>query len=193
MHYFGISSNIMSLGGIAIAIGVLVDAGIVMTENVIRHAENYAQEHGEYRSKIGEITLNAARVVGRPIFFSMAIIILAFVPVFALTGMEGKLFHPLAFTKTFAMIGRRLSPLRWCPVLCTFLIRGRLHREEDNPVMRILRGIYAPALRLRIAAPSSDSGIGSRVVWFRVVSGELDWIGIHAAARRANRDVDACD
>src|SRR5207253_3718074 len=91
MNYLGMSSNIMSLGGIAIAIGVLVDAGIVMTENVIRHAENHAQEHGEYRWTIGKITLNAARLVGRPIFFSMAIIILAFVPVFALTGMEGKL------------------------------------------------------------------------------------------------------
>ncbi len=99
MHYIGISSNIMSLGGIAIAIGVLVDAGIVMTENVIRHAERYAEEHGDYRSKIREITLSAARLVGRPIFFAMTIIILAFIPVFALTGMEGKLFHPLAFTK----------------------------------------------------------------------------------------------
>jgi Cu(I)/Ag(I) efflux system membrane protein CusA/SilA len=151
MHYVGISSNIMSLGGIAIAIGVLVDAGIVMTENVIRHAENYAQEHGgEYRSKIDEITLNAARLVGRPIFFSMAIIILAFVPVFALTGMEGKLFHPLAFTKTFAMIGSTIIAVTLVPVLCTFLIRGRLHREENNPVMRLLRGIYAPALRFAL-------------------------------------------
>ena len=113
MRYFGISSNIMSLGGIAIAIGVLVDAGIVMTENVIRRAEQHAAEHGgEYRSKIGEIALNAAQMVGRPIFFSMAIIILAFVPVFALTGMEGKLFHPLAFTKTFAMIGSTLIAVR---------------------------------------------------------------------------------
>jgi copper/silver efflux system protein len=150
MHYFGISSNIMSLGGIAIAIGVLVDAGIVMTENVLRHAENYAHEHGEYRSKIGEITLNAARLVGRPIFFSMAIIILAFVPVFALTGMEGKLFHPLAFTKTFAMIGSTILAVTLVPVLCTFLIRGRLHREEDNVVMHVLRGIYAPALRFAL-------------------------------------------
>jgi Cu(I)/Ag(I) efflux system membrane protein CusA/SilA len=151
MHYMGISSNIMSLGGIAIAIGVLVDAGIVMTENVIRHAENYAQEHGgEYRSKIVEITLNAARLVGRPIFFSMAIIILAFVPVFALTGMEGKLFHPLAFTKTFAMVGSTIIAVTLVPVLCTFLIRGRLHREEDNPVMRILRGFYAPTLRFAL-------------------------------------------
>jgi Cu(I)/Ag(I) efflux system membrane protein CusA/SilA len=150
MHYFGISSNIMSLGGIAIAIGVLVDAGIVMTENVIRHAENYAQEHGEYRSKIGEITLNAARLVGRPIFFSMAIIILAFVPVFALTGMEGKLFHPLAFTKTFAMVGSTIIAVTLVPVLCTFLIRGRIHREENNPVMRFLREIYAPTLRFAL-------------------------------------------
>jgi copper/silver efflux system protein len=150
MHYFGISSNIMSLGGIAIAIGVLVDAGIVMTENVLRHAENYDQEHGEYRSKIGDITLNAARLVGRPIFFAMTIIILAFVPVFALTGMEGKLFHPLAFTKTFAMVGSTIIAVSLVPVLCTFLIRGRLHREESNPVMRLLRAIYAPVLRFAL-------------------------------------------
>ena len=150
MHYFGISSNIMSLGGIAIAIGVLVDAGIVMAENVIRHAENHAAEHGEYRSKIAEITLNAARLVGRPIFFAMTIIILAFVPVFALTGMEGKLFHPLAFTKTFGMIGSTIIAVTLVPVLCTFLVRGRLHREEDNPVMRFLRAIYAPSLRFAL-------------------------------------------
>jgi copper/silver efflux system protein len=150
MSYLGMSSNIMSLGGIAIAIGVLVDAGIVMTENVIRHAEQYAAEHGEYRSKITEITLNAARLVGRPIFFAMTIIILAFVPVFALTGMEGKLFHPLAFTKTFAMMASTIIAVTLVPVLCTFMIRGRLHREEDNPVMRVLRGVYAPALRFAL-------------------------------------------
>jgi len=150
MHYFGISSNIMSLGGIAIAIGVLVDAGIVMTENVLRHAETYNQEHGEYLSRIGEITLGAARLVGRPIFFAMTIIILAFVPVFALTGMEGKLFHPLAFTKTFAMVGSTIIAVTLVPVLCTFLIRGRLHREESNPVMWILRAVYAPVLRFAL-------------------------------------------
>ena len=147
MHGAGISSNIMSLGGIAIAIGVLVDAGIVMTENVIRQAEKYEEEHGHYREHIFEITLKAAKLVGRPIFFSMVIIILAFVPVFALTGMEGKMFHPLAFTKTFSMVGATILALTLVPVLCTFLIRGKLHREEDNPVMRVLRGIYQPALR----------------------------------------------
>ncbi len=143
----GISSNIMSLGGIAIAIGVLVDAGIVMTESVIRQAEIYEKEHGNYRDHIGEITLRAARLVGRPIFFAMVIIILAFVPVFALTGMEGKMFHPLAFTKTFSMIGATVLAVTLVPVLCTFLIRGKLHREEDNPVMKLLRAIYQPCLR----------------------------------------------
>jgi copper/silver efflux system protein len=150
MHGAGISSNIMSLGGIAIAIGVLVDAGIVMTENVIRQAEKYSEEHGDYREHIWEITLNAAKVVGRPIFFAMVIIILAFVPVFALRGMEGKMFHPLAFTKTFAMAGSTILAVTLVPVLCTFLIRGKLHREEDNPVMRVLRGIYQPVLRLAL-------------------------------------------
>jgi Cu(I)/Ag(I) efflux system membrane protein CusA/SilA len=143
----GISSNIMSLGGIAIAIGVLVDAGIVMTENVIRQAEQYEKEHGNYREHIIEITLNAARLVGRPISFAMVIIILAFVPVFALTGMEGKMFHPLAFTKTFAMVGSTILAITLVPVLCSFLIRGKLHSEDENPVMRVLRAIYQPALR----------------------------------------------
>lgn len=146
MHGAGISSNIMSLGGIAIAIGVLVDAGIVMTENVLRRAEQYEEEHGDYHAHIGEIVLDAARVVGRPITFAMAIIILAFVPVFALTGMEGKMFHPLAFTKTFAMAGSTLLAITLVPVLCTFLIRGKLHRENTNPVMRSLGAIYKPVL-----------------------------------------------
>ena len=146
MHYFGITSNIMSLGGIAIAIGVLVDAGIVVTENVMRQAAAYAEEHGEYRPKIVQITMDATRLVGRPIFFAMTIIILAFVPVFALTGMEGKLFHPLAFTKTFAMVGSTLIAVTLVPVLCTFLIRGKLHREEGNPVMHSLQRLYKPVL-----------------------------------------------
>ena len=150
----GISSNIMSLGGIAIAIGVLVDAGIVMTENVIRQAEQYEAEHGNYREHIWEITLNAARLVGRPISFAMVIIILAFVPVFALTGMEGKMFHPLAFTKTFAMVCSTILAITLVPVLCTFLIRGKLHREDENPVMRLLRAIYRPVLALG-AAPQN--------------------------------------
>ncbi|HET7185457.1 MAG TPA: CusA/CzcA family heavy metal efflux RND transporter [Terriglobales bacterium] len=156
-----ISSNIMSLGGIAIAIGVLVDAGIVMTENVIRQAEKYDEEHGNYREHIWEITLNAAKLVGRPIFFAMVIIILAFVPVFALTGMEGKMFHPLAFTKTFAMLGSTVLAVTLVPVLCTFLIRGKLHREDDNPIMRGLRVFYQPVLRWALRHRLATIGIAA--------------------------------
>src|ERR1039458_820912 len=175
MHYAGISSNIMSLGGIAIAIGVLVDAGIVMTENVLRHAERHYEEHGEYQSAIGQITLEAAKLVGRPIFFAMTIIILAFVPVFALTGMEGKMFHPLAFTKTFAMVCSTLIAVTLVPVLCTFLIRGRLHREDANPVMHGLRMIYKPVLRWalkhRIMTLSAAVVIFASALWLATTIG----------------------
>jgi Cu(I)/Ag(I) efflux system membrane protein CusA/SilA len=166
MHYFGISSNIMSLGGIAIAIGVLVDAGIVVTENVIRHAEAYSEEHGEYGSKITQITLEATKLVGRPIFYAMTIIILAFIPVFALVGMEGKLFHPLAFTKTFAMVGSTLIAVTLVPVLCTYLIRGKLHREDANPVMRSLQGLYKPTLAWALRHRITTLAIASALFMF---------------------------
>ncbi|MBA3713641.1 MAG: efflux RND transporter permease subunit [Pyrinomonadaceae bacterium] len=142
MKMFGVSSNIMSLGGIAIAIGVLVDAGIVVTENAMR----FAAKTPDYELKIKDVVLTSAKLVGRPIFFSMAIIVLAFVPVFSLTGQEGKLFHPLAFTKTFALVGATLLAVTLTPVLCTFLIRGKIHDEADNRVMRFLLGLYRPAL-----------------------------------------------
>ncbi len=148
MKQFGISSNIMSLTGIAIAIGVLVDAAIVVTENVIRHCERETAEKGRELTaqETGQTALAACRQVGRPIFFAMAIIILAFVPVFALTGQEGKLFHPLAFTKTFAMLGSTLLAVTIVPVLCAWLVRGPFHAEENNWVMRVLLRIYTPTL-----------------------------------------------
>ncbi len=148
MRQFGISSNVMSLAGIAIAIGVLVDAAIVMTENVIRHCEDAEKAKGARLSPAEtlDVTLAASTQVGRPIFFAMAIIILAFVPVFALTGQEGKLFHPLAFTKTFAMIGSTLLAVTIVPVLCSLLVRGPFHREQDNIVMRLLLRLYDPVL-----------------------------------------------
>lgn len=172
MNVFGITSNIMSLAGIAIAIGVLVDAAIVMTENVIRHAERAEeakQALAEIEGRPGEasqrrgaeltpkerwqLTLEASRQVGRPIFFAMVIIILAFVPVFALTGQAGKLFHPLAYTKTFAMIGSTLLAMTIVPVLCASLVKGPFHSEERNIVMRSLLSVYDPflnwALRFR--------------------------------------------
>jgi copper/silver efflux system protein len=148
MKQFGITSNIMSLTGIAIAIGVLVDAAIVVTENVLRHCEKAEDAKGEKltRQETLEVTLVACKQVGRPIFFAMAIIILAFVPVFALTGQEGKLFHPLAFTKTFAMIGSTLLGVTLVPVLCSLLVRGPFHSEDRNIVMKFLLSLYEPTL-----------------------------------------------
>ena len=163
MKQFGITSNIMSLSGIAIAIGVLVDAAIVMTENVIRRCEQAEEEkarNGE-KGKRGEgesfstrltpaetwhVVLDASKQVGRPIFFAMVIIILAFIPVFALEGQSGKLFHPLAFTKTFAMAGATLLAVTLVPVLCTLLVRGPFHSEDRNWIMRVLLRIYDPVL-----------------------------------------------
>jgi len=171
MQQFGISSNIMSLTGIAIAIGVLVDAAIVMTENVLRHAEE--AEANKQRAGLGnrltlaetlQVTRDASLQVGRPVFFAMVIIILAFVPVFALTGQEGKLFHPLAFTKTFAMIGSTFLAMTLVPVLCSFLVRGPFHREADHFLMRWLLRIYDPVL-------------SQALIWRKTVLTEPGWRG----------------
>jgi Cu(I)/Ag(I) efflux system membrane protein CusA/SilA len=145
MHYMGISSNLMSLSGIAIAIGVLVDAGIVVTENAFRFMEQRKVDPKD-RRLVWETVLESTKLVGRPVFFSMAIIILAFIPVFSLTGQEGKLFHPLAFTKTFAMVGATIIAVTLVPVLCTYLLGGKFHSEQSNPVMRGLQAVYRPAL-----------------------------------------------
>ena len=150
MYYAGISSNIMSLAGIAIAIGVLVDAGIVVTENAFRYVEQRNVDPRD-RGRVWETVRDSTRLVGRPVFFSMAIILLAFIPVFALTGQEGKLFHPLAFTKTFAVLAATVIAVTLVPVLCSLLLGGRFHAEEDNPVMRGLRRLYEPVLHLALA------------------------------------------
>jgi Cu(I)/Ag(I) efflux system membrane protein CusA/SilA len=148
MKEFGIQSHIMSLTGICIAIGVLVDAAIVMTENVIRHCQLEEARLGRAltRDETWHVTLAASQQVGRPIFFAMGIIILAFIPIFNLTGQEGKLFHPLAWTKTFAMIGATIFAVTLVPVLCTLLVRGPFHAENRNWVMRALLAIYDPVL-----------------------------------------------
>ncbi|MBJ7326069.1 MAG: efflux RND transporter permease subunit [Chthoniobacterales bacterium] len=148
MRQFGITSNIMSLAGIAIAIGVLVDAAIVITENVIRRCEQATDKKGAplTPAETMRVTAEASSQVGRPVFFAMAIIILAFLPVFALTGQEGKLFHPLAFTKTFAMVAATLLAVTIVPVLCSWLVRGPFHPEGSNWIMRPLLAIYRPSL-----------------------------------------------
>ncbi|MDO8678617.1 MAG: CusA/CzcA family heavy metal efflux RND transporter [Acidobacteriota bacterium] len=150
MYYAGISSNIMSLAGIAIAIGVLVDAGIVVTENAFRFMEQRGVDPRD-RRLVWQTVLESTRLVGRPVFFSMAIILLAFIPVFALTGQEGKLFHPLAFTKTFAVLAATVVSVTLVPVLCSLLLGGKFRKEEDNPVMRGLQRLYRPALEAALA------------------------------------------
>ena len=161
MNQFGMTSNIMSLCGIAIAIGVLVDAGIVMAENAIRHCELAENKKGARLTKAEslQVTLEAAQQVGRPIFFAMAIIILAFVPVFALTGQEGKLFHPLAFTKTFAMLGSTILAVTLVPALCATFIRGPFHAEDKNPLMKLLLAIYNPILDLALRWRKTTVGL----------------------------------
>ncbi|MGA1368703.1 MAG: efflux RND transporter permease subunit, partial [Blastocatellia bacterium] len=161
MKFFGISSNLMSLAGIAIAIGVLVDAGVVVTENSFRYLEQRGVDPRD-RRLVWETVREATKLVGRPIFFSMSIIILAFVPVFALTGEEGKLFHPLAFTKTFAMVGATLLAVTLVPVLCSLLLGGRFHREEENRLMRGLQRLYRPTLGWALLKPDGRGGRGCR-------------------------------
>lgn len=139
MKYIGISANIMSLGGVAIAIGVIVDASVVMVENAFRHLSEGGEEA---RKNPIQTVLISAKQVGRPIFFSLMIIILSFVPVFMLTGQEGRLFRPLAFTKTFTMTGAAIIAITLIPVLMTVFMKGRLRPEGQNPIMRLFVGIY---------------------------------------------------
>ncbi|MEM9399053.1 MAG: CusA/CzcA family heavy metal efflux RND transporter [Verrucomicrobiota bacterium] len=150
MKYFGISSNIMSLAGIAIAIGVLVDAGIVVTEAVTREAINAQEDLQQKNISMIDVVQRACKTVARPLFFSMLIIILAFVPVFALTGASAKLFSPLAFTKTFAMIGATILAITLIPVLASFFLGGKLRDENQNPLMRFALWLYMPVLKLAL-------------------------------------------
>ena len=166
MDRFGIPSHIMSLTGIAISIGVLVDAGIVMTENVIRHCER-AEEELDRRLTPAEVfahTLAAATQVGRPMFFAMMIIILAFVSVFLLSGQEGKLFHPLAYTKSFALLGAVLLALTAVPVFCTILVRGPFKPESKNWLMQSLLRLYDPALDWALAHRKTVLGLAGTLL-----------------------------
>jgi len=143
MKHLGITSNIMSLGGIAIAIGVLVDASIVMVENAYRHV---VQAQAKTRQEMIGVIIRSCKQVGRAIFFSMIIITLAFVPVFLLQEQEGKLFRPLAFTKTFGMIGASFLSITLVPILMTFFMGGKMRTEEQNPVTRFLNRLYSPII-----------------------------------------------
>jgi Cu(I)/Ag(I) efflux system membrane protein CusA/SilA len=150
MYYLGVPSNIMSLGGLALAIGVLVDASIVMVENGYRHVSE-PDEEGRLPEDQPRAVIGAAKQVGRAIFFSLAIIIISFVPVFMLEAQEGRMFRPLAFTKTFAMVFAALLSITLVPVLMAIFIRGRnLKPEARNPISRFFTALYEPVLRLAL-------------------------------------------
>ncbi len=148
MKMFNITSNIMSLGGIAIAIGVIVDASIVLVENAYRNVARAQQEKGELsKQDYIEISIISAKQVGPAIFFSVAIMVVSFLPVFMLEGQEGKLFRPLAFTKTFVLAGSAIIAITLVPMLMTMLTRGKFRTENQNPITRFLNWIYAPVIK----------------------------------------------
>src|SRR5215469_7484669 len=153
MYFLQISSNIMSLGGLALAIGVLVDASIVMVENGYRHLSEAQRERSAKGESISaterqRILLAAAKQVGRPIFFSLVIIIVSFLPVFLLESQEGRMFRPLAYTKSFAIAFSSILAITVVPVLMTLFIRGKRLRPEDaNPISRFFQAIYLPIIR----------------------------------------------
>ena len=141
MGLMGLNSNIMSLGGIAIAIGAMVDAAIVMIENAHKHVERL--QPGESRV---EAIINACKQVGPALFFSLLIITVSFLPVFTLEAQEGRMFKPLAFTKTFSMAGAALLSITLVPVLMLLFIRGRIPQEQKNPLVRFLIWVYRPII-----------------------------------------------
>ena len=153
MYRFGITSNIMSLGGVALAIGEIVDASIVMVENAYRHlaegryGKAFASGETPDEAMRVDTIIRASQQIGPAIFGSLLVMIASFLPVFLLTGREGKLFTPLAYTKTFAMIGASLLAITLVPVLMTFFMRGRMRPESENPISRFFARAYEPFLR----------------------------------------------
>lgn len=148
MYYLGVTSNIMSLSGIAIAIGAMVDASIIMVENAHKKLEEW-HEGGEAGSRTAVI-IEAAQEVGPSLFFSLLVITVGFLPVFTLQAQAGRLFKPLAYTKTFAMLFASFLAITLTPVLMTLFIRGRIRPEDKNPVSLLLRRLYEPAARLTL-------------------------------------------
>ena len=156
MRVQGLNANILSLGGIAIAIGAMVDAAVVMIENAHKHLERWAHDYPDAELKGAErwrVITDAAAEVGPALFLSLLIITFSFIPIFSLQGQEGRLFAPLAFTKTYAMAGAALLSITLVPVLMGWLIRGKIPAEQSNPINRWLTRIYRPALDWVLAKP----------------------------------------
>ncbi len=177
MRVQGLGANIMSLGGIAISIGILVDAAVIMVENSHKHYEEWRGERSHF-----EIILRSAQEVGPTLFFSLLLITVSFIPVFTLQAQEGRLFRPLAFTKTYSMAMASIVAITVIPVLMYWFVRGKIHSEKKHPVSRLLRAIYTPVLNaalkwrwlvvvLAIAAVAS--------VW---IPDAAHRFGVHAAA-----------
>lgn len=143
MHYLGVTSNIMSLSGIAIAIGAMVDASIIMVENAHKKMEEWICG-GRRRCSRLDVIIDAAKEVGPSLFFSLLVITIGFLPVFTLQAQAGRLFKPLAYTKTFAMLFSSFLAITLTPVLMTIFVRGNIRTEENNPISRIFRKGYEP-------------------------------------------------
>ncbi len=156
MRYQGVNANIMSLGGIAIAIGAMIDAAIVMIENAHKHLEAYEHAHPDKpitTARRWELIAASAAEVGPALFFSLLIITLSFIPVFSLEGQEGRLFSPLAFTKTYTIAAAAGLSVTMVPVLMGYLIRGRIPHEASNPINRVLVRLYRPLLEATLRRP----------------------------------------
>ena len=158
MHYQGVNANIMSLGGIAIAVGAMVDAAVVMIENAHKHVEAWNHQHPGSKLEGKDhwrVIGDAAAEVGPALFFSLLIIVLSFIPVFTLEAQEGRLFSPLAFTKTYAMAAAAGLAVTLIPVLMGYLIRGRIPDEQKNPINRVLIALYRPLLEWVLRFPKT--------------------------------------
>ncbi len=159
MYFFRINSNIMSLGGIAIAIGAMVDAAIVLVENAHKHLETAPPGADRRR-----VLIDAAKEVGPPIFWSLLVVTVAFLPIFALDGQAGRLFKPLAYTKTFAMAFAALVSVTLAPALLMLLVRGRIRPEREHPVSRALIAVYRPFAWVALKNPKTTIAIGLAAV-----------------------------
>jgi copper/silver efflux system protein len=171
MQWQGVSANILSLGGIAIALGAMVDASIVLIENAHKHLEEFEHRHGRGPTLPERWTLvtEASTEVGPALFFSLLVITLSFVPVFTLQAQEGRLFAPLAFTKTYAMAAAAALSVTLVPVLMGYLVRGRIPPEASNPLNRWLTGAYRPALESVLRSPKATLAVAAMLLALTVV------------------------
>ena len=167
MHYQGVNANIMSLGGIAIAIGAMVDAAVVMIENAHKHIEAWHQQNPNRKLEGQDqwtVIAEAAAEVGPALFFSLLIITLSFIPVFTLEAQEGRLFSPLAFTKSYAMAAAAGLSVTLIPVLMGYLIRGKIPAEQKNPLNRFLIALYRPLLDKVLAFPKTTLAVAVAIL-----------------------------